>query len=164
MGSILSVWLKIHHPPKNGWDMMRCGMLWMAPLLHWVPIGSVPRWLEALSAAGNVDVLNGRLAVAVRDSFWMFLGQLHNYTTFILFRYTDIPVNRNTVTITECTLSLIYRHTPTCARRCTYLLLHDRGFPFAFDGLPQQEAGLFSPAAAVSQQWRGSRNVLKPKI
>ena len=67
---------------------MRCGMLWMAPLLHWVPIGSVPRWLEALSAAGNVDVLNGRLAVAVRDSFWRFLGQLHNYTTFILFRYT----------------------------------------------------------------------------
>ena len=69
MGSILSVWLKIHHPQKNGWDMMRCGMLWMVPLLHWVPIGSVPRWLEALSAAGNVDVLNGRLAVAVRDSF-----------------------------------------------------------------------------------------------
>lgn len=68
-------------------------MLWMAPLLHWVPIGSVPRWLEALSAAGNVDVLNGRLAVAVRDSFWRFLGQLQ-YIIIPHSFFSDILANR----------------------------------------------------------------------
>ena len=73
------------------------------------------------------------------------------------------------MTITECTLILIYRHTHTgthipfwCCMSVSPL--HDRGFPFAFDGLPQQEAGLFSRAAAVSQQWKGSRKLLKPKI